>query len=136
MGEAGRERHACGRAYRTLMLLLLAGLSACGSLPHNAPRNLPQGAAGSASAAMREATDVAGQTTVAMSFSGGGTRAAAFAFGALQGLDAMRGPGGASLLDNVAFISSVSGGSITAAYYGLHGKAESDNGNNQQGTKK
>lgn len=123
MEGAGRERHACGRAYRTLMLLLLVGLSACGSLPHNAPRNLPQAAAGSASAAMREATDVAGQTTVAMSFSGGGTRAAAFAFGALQGLDAMRGPAGASLLDDVAFISSVSGGSITAAYYGLHGKA-------------
>ena len=75
----------CGRAYRTLMLLLLAELSACGSLPHNAPRNLPQGAAGSASAAMREPSDVVGQTTLAMSFSGGGTRAAAFAFGALQG---------------------------------------------------
>ncbi|MBP0619303.1 patatin-like phospholipase family protein [Cupriavidus sp. LEh25] len=72
---------------------------------------------------MREPIDVVGQTTVAMSFSGGGTRAAAFAFGALQGLDAMKGPGSASLLDNVAFISSVSGGSITAAYFGLHGKA-------------
>jgi len=106
------------------MLLLLAGLlGACASLPHNVPRNLPQAAAGSASAAIREPSDVAGQTAVAMSFSGGGTRAAAFAFGALQGLDAISGPGDASLLDDVAFISSVSGGSITAAYYGLHGRA-------------
>lgn len=123
MGGAGRGRQACGRACRTLMLLLLAGLSACGSLPHNAPRNLPQAAAGTGPAALREPSDFAGPTTVAMSFSGGGTRAAAFAFGALQGLDAMRGPERASLLDDVAFISSVSGGSITAAYYGLHGKA-------------
>ncbi|BDB28894.1 patatin-like phospholipase family protein (plasmid) [Cupriavidus sp. P-10] len=67
--------------------------------------------------------DVVGPTAVAMSFSGGGTRAAAFAFGALQGLDVIRAPADASLLDNVAFISSVSGGSITAAYYGLHGKS-------------
>lgn len=103
------------------MLLLLAGLSACGSV--NTPRNRPEAVAGSASAALREPTEVAGRTTVAMAFSGGGTRAAAFAFGALQGLDAMRGPEGASLLDDVGFISSVSGGSITAAYYGLHGKA-------------
>lgn len=122
-GSAGRERNACGRACYTLMLFLLAGLSACGALPHNAPRNLPQAATGSASAALREPSDVIDQTAVAMSFSGGGTRAAAFAFGALQGLDAMRSSGSASLLDDVAFISSVSGGSITAAYYGLHGKA-------------
>ena len=105
------------------MLLLLAGLGACGSLPHNAPRNQPLATASSESAAIREPSEVVGQTAIAMSFSGGGTRAAAFAFGALQGLDAMRHPEGASLLDDVAFISSVSGGSITAAYYGLHGKA-------------
>lgn len=122
-GAAGSGWNACGRACHVLILLLLVGLSACGSLPRNAPRNLPQAAAGSASAALREPSDVVDQTAVAMSFSGGGTRAAAFAFGALQGLDAMRSSGDASLLDDVAFISSVSGGSITAAYYGLHGKA-------------
>ncbi|SPR96404.1 patatin-like phospholipase family protein [Cupriavidus taiwanensis] len=104
------------------MVLVLAGVGACGSLSHNVPRNLPQATAASATVPLREPADVAGPTTIAMAFSGGGTRAAAFAFGALQGLDAMRGRGGASLLDDVAFISSVSGGSLTAAYYGLHGK--------------
>ncbi|WP_231909646.1 patatin-like phospholipase family protein [Cupriavidus nantongensis] len=115
-------RGACGMAGRALMVLLLAGVGACGSLSHNVPRNLPQATGAGATVPLREPTDVAGPTTIAMAFSGGGTRAAAFAFGALQGLDAMRGPGGASLLDDVAFISSVSGGSLTAAYYGLHGK--------------
>lgn len=63
---------------------------------------------------------------VILAFSGGGTRAAAFSFGALETLDTMkfRWHGQPrSLLDEVDIISSVSGGSFTAAYYGLHGKA-------------
>ena len=58
---------------------------------------------------------------VALSFSGGGARAAAFAFGVLQGLRAMPDAGGGSLLDRVALVSAVSGGAITAAYFGQHG---------------
>lgn len=105
-----------------ILMSLLAGLSACTSLLHNVPRNLPPAPIGSASPALREPSDVVGETTVAMSFSGGGTRAAAFAFGALQGLNAVNVSGGHPLIDELSFISSVSGGSITAAYYGLHGK--------------
>lgn len=63
---------------------------------------------------------------VILAFSGGGTRAAAFSFGALETLDAMniRWHGQPrTLLDEVDIISSVSGGSFTSAYYGLHGKA-------------
>jgi len=55
-------------------------------------------------------------------FSGGGTRAAAFAYGVLQTLaDTQIVVNGQkrSLLDEVDMISSVSGGSFTAAYYGL-----------------
>jgi NTE family protein len=59
-----------------------------------------------------------------LAFSGGGTRAAAMAYGVLQELrdtliviDGQQG----RLLDKVTHISSVSGGSFTAAYYGLHG---------------
>jgi NTE family protein len=57
-----------------------------------------------------------------LTFSGGGTRAAAFAFGVLQTLaDTQIVVNGQKrrLLDEVDAISSVSGGSFTAAYYGL-----------------
>ena len=59
---------------------------------------------------------------VILTFSGGGTRAAAFSFGVLEGLrdTTYRGPGGTRrFLDDVDVISSVSGGSFTAAYYAL-----------------
>jgi NTE family protein len=63
---------------------------------------------------------------VALSFSGGGMRAAAFSYGVLEGFDQTRVParaGAASLLDQLDFLSGVSGGSILAAYYGLKGRA-------------
>ncbi|MBM9515201.1 patatin-like phospholipase family protein [Desulfogranum marinum] len=59
-----------------------------------------------------------------LTFSGGGTRAAAMAYGVLQELrDTLIFRDGQQerLLDRVTHISSVSGGSFTAAYYGLHG---------------
>ncbi|HEV2159453.1 patatin-like phospholipase family protein [Bradyrhizobium sp.] len=59
---------------------------------------------------------------IGLAFSGGGTRAAAFAFGVLRGLERIRAGATATALDRVEFISGVSGGSITAAYYGLRGK--------------
>lgn len=65
-------------------------------------------------------------TIVALSFSGGGTRAAAFSYGVLQGFDETRVPtraGPVSLLDRLDFLSGVSGGSVLAAYYGLRGRA-------------
>ena len=64
---------------------------------------------------------------VALSFSGGGARAAAFSFGVLQGLREMPHAGGGTLLDRVALVSAVSGGSITAAYFGQHGPRGLDN---------
>ena len=59
-----------------------------------------------------------------LAFSGGGTRAASLSYGVLEEL--ARTPVGATgkqhrLLDNVDIISSVSGGSFTAAYYALWG---------------
>src|SRR6516164_2506738 len=60
-----------------------------------------------------------------LSFSGGGTRAAAFSFGVLQELDHARSgsKSAKSLLDRVDYVSGVSGGSITAAYFGLKQRA-------------
>ena len=60
---------------------------------------------------------------VAATFSGGGKRSSAFSYGVLKGmrdfkvvLDGRE----RSLLDELDLISSVSGGTFTAAYYGLH----------------
>ncbi|MGH8492890.1 MAG: patatin-like phospholipase family protein [Moraxellaceae bacterium] len=66
-----------------------------------------------------------GDASVYLSFSGGGTRAAALSYGVLQELAATQvGEEGkrVRLLDEVDQISSVSGGSFTAAYYGLFGE--------------
>lgn len=65
-----------------------------------------------------------GDVTMILSFSGGGTRAAALAYGVLEELrDTQVTIDGQQkrLLDEVDAISSVSGGSFTAAYYGLFG---------------
>ncbi len=65
-----------------------------------------------------------GDTSVLLAFSGGGTRAAALSYGVLKALHDTRvetDQGDRRLLDSVDTISSVSGGSFTAAYYGLYG---------------
>ncbi len=65
-----------------------------------------------------------GNVTLLLSFSGGGSRAAALAYGVLKELrdtHIQRNGHSYRLLDEVDVISSVSGGSFTAAYYGLHG---------------
>ncbi|HVM84737.1 MAG TPA: patatin-like phospholipase family protein [Candidatus Binatia bacterium] len=64
-------------------------------------------------------------TFVVVTFSGGGTRAAALATGALQGLATATVPAAGApvnFADQIDLISSVSGGSVTAAYYGLYGR--------------
>ncbi|MBR1133082.1 patatin-like phospholipase family protein [Bradyrhizobium iriomotense] len=63
-----------------------------------------------------------GDTAIGLAFSGGGTRAAAFAFGVLRGLDQLHSPGGVSYLNRIMFVTGVSGGSVTAAYFGLKGR--------------
>ncbi len=65
-----------------------------------------------------------GNIWLTLAFSGGGTRAAAFAYGVLEELrDTVVHVDGKSirLLDEVDTISAVSGGSFPAAYYGLFG---------------
>lgn len=61
---------------------------------------------------------------VILTFSGGGTRAAAFAYGALQELARTSIDSGVhvrSLLDEVDVISTISGGSFAGAFYTLYG---------------
>jgi NTE family protein len=99
---------------------VLAVTTGCASV-FNEPINAPL-AAGQSAASMLP-PDVQGDTAVALAFSGGGTRAAAFAYGVMRGLDRMRGPDGRSHMDRLIFVSGVSGGSVAAAYVGLKGKA-------------
>ncbi|MCU0924106.1 MAG: patatin-like phospholipase family protein [Burkholderiaceae bacterium] len=66
----------------------------------------------------------AGELSLAVAFSGGGTRAAALSYGVLLELrDTQVRIDGRDkrLLDAIGLISSVSGGSFTSAYYGLYG---------------
>lgn len=64
-------------------------------------------------------------TLVVLTFSGGGTRAAAFAYGVLEVLRktevTLKNGRRARLIDSIDVITGVSGGSFTALAYGLHG---------------
>lgn len=71
------------------------------------------------SASSRAADDL----SLILTFSGGGTRAAAFSYGVLKGLREVMIDPQTNMLSKVDVISSVSGGSFTAAYYGLYGDA-------------
>ncbi|MCB1616095.1 MAG: patatin-like phospholipase family protein, partial [Pseudomonadales bacterium] len=103
-----------------LVLVLLFPLVSCvGVLP---PENYPvpdiAKRAGYRSAEFpRRKNDI----QLLLSFSGGGIRAAALSYGVLQELHRTPLPKRGNLLDEVDYISSVSGGSFTAAYYGLFG---------------
>src|SRR5262245_22430566 len=57
------------------------------------------------------------ETLVGVALSGGGSRAALFGAAGLEGLARLRAPGGGSVLEQVTYLSSVSGGSVAGAYY-------------------
>lgn len=102
-------------------IIILAAMAGCAHYPVNqAVRQVdPQGGYRG-----RNLIDPANddQMLLMLTFSGGGTRAAAFSYGVLEALRdtsvTLRGRQ-RRLLDEVDWISGVSGGSFTAAYYGL-----------------
>jgi NTE family protein len=106
-----------GAKAMSLALLLLAG---CATF--NQPVNTPV-AVGSSPMRQLAPPEVGGDTAVALAFSGGGMRAAAFSYGVLRGLNRVPTRDGKNYLDRVIFVSGVSGGSVTAAYFGLKGRA-------------
>jgi hypothetical protein len=59
-------------------------------------------------------------TVVGVSLSGGGSRAALFGAAGLEALGRLRAPQGGSVLEQVSYLSSVSGGGLAAGYYALH----------------
>jgi NTE family protein len=100
-----------------LMLSVVLLSAGCATHIDNAPANLPITAR--ASAAIEAArSGGARDQVIGISLSGGGLRAAAFGFGVMQELAA----GEPDVYDDVHFISSVSGGSLTAAYLALEGR--------------
>lgn len=107
-------------AYRAAVATLALTLAACAAT-FNEPINLPV-ASNAAIVPPGTPPNVGGDTVVAIAFSGGGTRAAAFAYGAMRGLDRLPAKGRGTYFDRVIFISGVSGGSVAAAYFGLKGR--------------
>src|SRR6201992_1622517 len=120
-------------AGRLLQRLANAGrVIACSALTvscaqiHNDPINLPLQTTGPAPAVELGAgvETYYDDTVIALSFSGGGTRAAAFSYGVLTAFDETPTPGrSTSLLNRIDFVPGVSGGSVLAAYYGLKKRA-------------
>ena len=106
-----------------LSFTLATGCSHFGHYPVNAPLEKYTPGYGYINQNMGQAGN-SEDLMLILSFSGGGTRAAAFSYGVLEGLRATEVPIGGKkrrLLDEVDVISGVSGGSFTAAYYGLYG---------------
>ena len=106
---------------RRLIFALLALVSACATAPV-APINAPLGGL----RADVEGRAPAGDDLIVLALSGGGARAASFHLGVLQALRDTPGRDGRPLSEHIALITSVSGGSVLAAYYGLHGDAGLD----------
>jgi NTE family protein len=101
-----------------IALLSCLTLAACAGTPDTRPINLPLAAAPSAKAEI----DIAGDgDVIALALSGGGARAASFSLGVLQQLRDTRDSTGGRLIDRVALVTAVSGGAITAAWFGQHG---------------
>jgi NTE family protein len=104
---------------RGLVLALALVLTACATA---APINAPLGGL-QADVRGRPPT---GEDLIVLALSGGGARAASFHLGVLRGMREMRGRDGRALTEHIALITSVSGGSVLAAYYALHGEAGLD----------
>ena len=122
--DSTHRRH-CPAWRLPILALIVTLLAGCASTlaPHNGPATSVASGQGYRVGAFRRSW--APESLVfGLSFSGGGTRAAALSYGVLEEL--ARTPvnvGGAQhrMLDLVETISAVSGGSFTAAYYGLFG---------------
>jgi len=109
-------------SFRVAVILaaVAAGLLAgCATEVHNRATNVPLSEA--TPSRMGAPEDFMRENSIVLSFSGGGLRASAFAYGVLTALQEMKTADG-DLLDDVRLITSVSGSSLTAAHYGVYGR--------------
>ena len=107
-----------GQRWQLLSVLLLTLLSGCAHFTVN--RSLASAPPQTSPATTERADDL----LVIVAFSGGGSRAAALAYGVLESLasltiDVDGHP--RRLIDEIDLLSGVSGGSFTATYFGLRG---------------
>ena len=107
---------------RTLLLLVVLCASACAHYPENAPLDLdlPR-SSGYRFESLAHGTANTDSTLVCLSFSGGGARAGAMAYGVVRTLSETRIAGGKRLVDEVDVISASSGGAFPAAFLGAFG---------------
>lgn len=105
-----------------VVLLLIIHIAACAQYPLNQQSDIFDKQAGYRFEHLKAGPLNTDKLFICLAFSGGGTRAAALAYGVMAELRKTRirvDGKEKSLLDEVDVISSVSGGSFTAAYYGL-----------------
>lgn len=110
--------------FRLTWMLVLAGLLViCGCAHYTVNKALDTcSAVKGYSFENLSSTEDADEIFIVLTFSGGGTRAAALSYGVLEKLRDTVIPGTTkSILDEVDIISTVSGGSFTGAYYALFG---------------
>jgi len=112
---------------RWLLALLVLTTAACETIPDYPNRPLAAGAANPPPGDLIGADPAA--PLILIAFSGGGSRAAALGLGLLDELAAQTYPATGKpvpLIDRVKVVSSVSGGSVVAAWFGLVGPARLD----------
>lgn len=112
------------RGWLATILILVIAVSGCGRVNTTPINEVSREVAAPLPDYIPDAGDD-GSTIVALAFSGGGMRAAAWAYGALLALDSMAidtVPYRRTLVDNVRTVAGTSGGAVTAAYLGYKGK--------------
>ena len=97
---------------------LFAFTAACAGLPDTRPVNTKLTAPPPVAHVVNLASD---DDAIALAFSGGGARAASFSLGVLEQLRDTNAADGKPLISKVSLITAVSGGAITAAWFGQHG---------------
>jgi NTE family protein len=127
--ERSRKTAENSRRSATFFAVLASTLAGCAHYPENAPLASLDPTSGYRVRAGEGASADSTELAFAMTFSGGGTRAAAFAYGvlvALRDIEVEFDGRPRRLVNEIDGISSVSAGSVTAAYFGLHGMATFD----------
>lgn len=95
-------------------------LCGCATASDMSPVNILRSTAAPVMSAAPPDRGLSGEV-VALAFSGGGARSAAFSWGVLLEMRDQRRADGQRWIDQVAFVTGVSGGAFTAAWFGVHG---------------